>query len=165
MSCKKLVFEGHEQFEIHCELCQISKMSSPVLLYIFYQSWTMRNHCRKQQVISFKHHVCSDKLDVHLSLHFFTSLIRGFFETPEVGIICIRGFTTWKQKFPVAKCYPKGVLNPWASDSKSDTPLSEPTWHFLVTLKLFPPYICWGISYTAITIKAEAILKANSHPH
>ena len=50
--------------------------------------------------------------------------------------IGIRGFTTWKQQIPVTKCYSQWVLNPWASDSKSNTLLSELIWHVLLRRSL-----------------------------
>ena len=48
-----------------------------------------------------------------------------FYKLDEIGNdanIGIRDFTMWKQKIPVTKCYPQCVLNPWTSDSKSNTP-------------------------------------------
>ena len=43
----------------------------------------------------------------------------------------VRGFTMWKQKFPVTKCYPQWGLNPglWLT---TNTLLSELTGHLLV---------------------------------
>ena len=69
---------------------------------------------------------------------FFTYKLDEIGNNTSIGI---RGCTTWKQKFPVTKCYLQWVLNPWTSDSKSNTLLSEPTWHLLVRHSIWVPYI------------------------
>ena len=66
--------------------------------------------------------------------------IRGFHKRDEIGNnahIGIRGFTTWKKSGD--KMLPLVGIEPWpliASDSKSNTILSTPTWHLLARLRL-----------------------------
>ena len=65
-----------------------------------------------------------------------------FLQTHNIGNsanIGIRGFTTWKQKNQVTKCYLQWRLNPdlWlTSDSKSNTLLSQLIWHVLLKRSL-----------------------------
>ena len=79
---------------------------------------------------------------------------RAFHKLDKIGSntnIGIRGFTMWKQKIPVTKCYnpppPRG-LNPGlclTSDPKSNTVLSELVWHVLLRRSL--NFCLWTTCY------------------
>ena len=70
---------------------------------------------------------------------------RVFHKLDEIGNnanIGIRGFTTWKKSsekmLPPVGIEPRTLIT---SDSKSNTLLSALTWHMLVRLRLYVPYI------------------------
>ena len=61
-------------------------------------------------------------VDIKLLNNFFHNLDELSYNA-NIGII---DFTTWKQKTPVAKCYPM-MIETGTSDSKSNTHLSDLT--------------------------------------
>ena len=51
----------------------------------------------------------------HQKIEYASVYTGAFYKLDEIGNnvnIGIRGFTAWKQKIPVTKCYPQWVLNP-----------------------------------------------------
>ena len=87
-----------------------------------------------------KHEICRAIFNGLLSLdHFWKdhgSIPRASFsQTHNIGNnanIGIRGFTTWKQKKSTDKMLLQVRTEPMTSDSKSNTLLSELTWHVLL---------------------------------
>ena len=71
-----------------------------------------------------------------------TSVIRVFHKYETLIIYyCYQRLYDVKQKNPTTKCYLQWALIPGTYDFKSDSLLSELTWHLLVSLGLYDPYI------------------------
>ena len=88
---------------------------------------------------NFKINCCLNVLNPHFKVSIANRVFHKLDEIKSNANIGIRGFTTWKQQFPVTKSYPQWGLNPglWlTSNSKSNTILFELTGHLLVRLRL-----------------------------